>query len=464
MFFEGFGEGSGWDISQHIRLLSPKGGDHLSLDSSLGVRWKYYGPLEDFPRDWRVEGRRPGEEAPTFTRTFRCQRPTDEPATSVYGYPTRICHKNVGYIPDGDYILRIIGGSFSAETEGTFHAGVGEDWPHIELLNPTPGSGDVVFKGDNIQVKFIVRPDDAPVALRIKKGEVTVYSDNVNPSSSSGCGDAEFGSRLCEKTIPINDSFETGRDYKVVVSSRPNPEARMERGIFSILDRPPGPPTDPDAVDIELTGLRVNEDGHLQVNSYVRTFGASVPDRYSLRFLVGKREIPVGRDSPRYVPYGGVVVERSVPTSGGATWIDLGHVDRFVTVAERHSSHQMTFSVMVNISPPYTVPERNYDNNTFVKSLPIRRTYVSVNNPPDCYYESDGRYDTNYEVGSFRLRFNNWGYAPATGDIWVRQTVRGAPFELYSGIEWHMDLGKATITVLGLYQDTIRVPFEYRRR
>jgi hypothetical protein len=236
---QGIGEGSASDISQHIRLLSPKGGDHLSLESMLVVRWKYYGPLEDFPRGWRVEGRRPGEEAPTFTSTFRCQRPTDEPAAFVLGYPTRTCSELVGDIPDGDYILRIIGGSFSAETEGTFHAGVDEYWPHIELFNPTPGSGDVVFKGDNIQVKFSVRPDDAPVVLRIKKGEVTVYSDNVNPSSSSGCGDAEFDSRLCEKTIPINDSFETGRDYKVVVSSRHHSEARMERGIFSILDRPP---------------------------------------------------------------------------------------------------------------------------------------------------------------------------------------------------------------------------------
>lgn len=212
-----------------------------------------------------------------------------------------------------------------------------------------------------------------------------------------------------------------------------------------------------------------------------------------MRFLVGKREISVGREPTRYVPYGGVLVERSVPTSGGATWIDLGHVDSFVTVAERLSSHQMNFSVMVNLSPPYTVTERNFDNNTVVMALPIRRTYVSVNNPPDCYYESDG--DTNYEMGSFRLRFNNWGYAPATGDIWVRQTVREAP-------EGHNDLGGATITVpvttgsdayshgifgsgvtgvslplwrngeleirfygdLGLYQDTIRVPFEYRRR
>ena len=503
MFFSpSFGEGSFFDVSPHIRLLSPKEGDHISLDYDLGVRWKYYGPLEDFPRGWRVEGRRPGEETPTFTRTFRCQSPTDVPAEHVLlGYPTRTCGENVGPIPDGDYTLRIIGGSFSDETEGTFHFGASDDWPHIELLNPTPGSGDVVFKGDNIQVKFIVRPDDAPVVLRIKKGEVTVYSDNVNPSSSSGCGDAEFGSRLCEKTIPINDSFETGRDYKVVVSSRPNPEARNERGLFIIFDRPLGPPIDPDAVDIRLGDLRVNEDGHLQVNFSVVTFGASIPDRYSLlRFLVGKREIPVGRDSPRYVPSGGVVVERNVPTSG-ATWIDLGHVDRFVTAAERRSHHRMNFSVMVNISPPYTVPERNYDNNTFVKSLPIRRTYVThvIPNPSVCYYESDGRYDTNYEVGSFHLRFNNWGYAPATGRIGVMQTAREAPGELAGGTEERNNLGQKEITVpittgsdaymrgifgsgvslplwrngeleirffgdLGLYQDTIRVPFEYRRR
>lgn len=476
-----------------INLLSPKGEHFHFTTGSVTVRWRYHGPLEDCPHTWHIEFTHPGQSTPAFTRTSYCMDHTDEPAADAYSYPTRTCEE-VLLIDNGSYNLKISGGSLTDETDHPFHVGCDREWPNIQVFNPTPRAGGWLFKGDPITVHWSVSPPDATVFIKIEKdGRTLLFDGESGAPGFSGCEPVADGDtfRTCQKTYSMPADFEPGTDYKIVIGSGFfRTRARVESGPFRILEPPLESHTQPDAVDFIIGNrLHVREDGHLEVVVWVQPgTESSPPDSYTLPFLVGHNFS--GEATP-----GGTRVERSVPSSSGSHLIDLGHINRFITAAERRSYEFANFTVRVNLPP--VVEERDYENNLQTNDCPIRHTSVGLTlTSADIIYFNSLSPDLG-NLTPCRMWFINHGYAPATGRIQVIQYARDVPGELYDGSEERIVLGSREITLaptrrgyqlvsifghgvslpqgrngeievifygnLGVYQDTVRIPFQYRR-
>ena len=430
-FFEiqAIGEGHTSSSSPYVRLLSPKGHDYLPLaESQFSVRWRFYGPLEDYPRNWEIEGFHPGEERPVFRRALRCTRPHDEPAADAYGYPSRTCENDVGPIPGGDYILRIHGGEFTDQTRGTFHSGITREWPLIQIFSPTPGRGDFVFMDEMFPLSWTVTPLEAAVEIEIKKGNVVIETRIVT-SNSSDCYSPEGVATHCTIEANIPKGSGEGNDYTVVIKSRTHSDAHAESGPFTVRN-PPGAPTDPNAIDFYLLGLRVREDGHLDVRVRVlpptsSLLRSAIRARYTLPFLVRLSSSASGHR-----------VDRDVPTSVGEYWIDLGHINRFSSNEERRlASTRMAIdiNVLVNITPN-VVTETSYNNNDVtVRSRWLKNPITIATDPLDKF-----SYNASLNRITGAVFINNYGYNPASVIMHVRQKFTNGG---------HRDLGQREFTI-----------------
>jgi len=393
------------------------------------VTWRYRGPMEDFPEHWTIEVLDADHESVlSVDSRIRCDSPVNTPAEDDEEYPSRTCRHT--YVPatsllTGDFIMRVSGGALSAETRGTYHCGVSQEWPCIELLSPTPNDHDWLYQGDPIPVYLIVTPGNADLVIRLMRGLDQLYTHSIAATTCTG----DESTRRCSHEISTNDLIP-GAGYRIVVHSQQHEEARDQRWALSLIDRPFSE-TDPDAVDISLGSLRVTEAGGLEVFTGIqhRPGGQPRPETYELSYIVGK-----GSGAS-----GGIRVEREVPNSSG--WVDIGRIDTLVTGEEKRNDYRMAFTVRVN--QPVIIVERDYTNNITEDFVSIRTVYAEVSlsgaayrddsGSPAVYFRNSGsRHRPHYET-DLQLRLRNRGYAPFDGAVTVRQVARDAPGELASG-------------------------------
>ncbi|GEM_PF-6987483 len=445
---EGGASGTG---PPHVELLSPKGGEHWpESGTTLRIRWRYHGPLEDAPSTWRIEGAHPGDSTPAFTLNSSCRNPIDESAGDMFSYPVRTC-EYLYPIDDGTYNLTISGGSFTDQTDRPFHIGTDRRWPHIQIFSPTPGAGgagDWLFQGDPIPVDWSVKPADAVVIIKItKNGEQLLMDLESGGRDFSGCdpvGDSST-TRHCRKTYTMPEDFEPGSGYKIVIlGATANIQAQAQSGPFRILEPPLTSSPQPGAVDFSLhSPLRAGEDGHLMVPVQVTPANndEAGTDNYNLKFQVGHNFSGTATSW-------GIAVERSVPSSAGEHIIDLGHVNGFLTAAER-AAHvdetHATFTVRVNLPP--TVVERDYENNLQTGGVRIKPVYLSLGRSSSDPIFFHGLSPATSNLSRFTITIDNSGYAPASGTIVVRQYAGEVPGGLSGGSVERIPLGSREITV-----------------
>lgn len=445
---ESFGEGGGFATGgSALFLVTPRRGDHYPFPyDGINVRWRYRGPLADFPARWTVQVLdADGGSAVTTHSGIVCDRPVDAPPEGMETHPTRTCSYTFipgDGTPSGNFRMRVSGGDLSAETSGPFHWGLSWAWPFIQLFNPTPTTIGP-WLGEPIPVRWSVNPESADLIVRLYNGTESVYAAYIPRSS---CGEVTGEVRTCDHLIPTGGHLAPGRFYRVVVHSLQHPEARAERGPFALLENPDRG-TVAEAVDISLPGvdaLRVTETGRLEARGVVSNWagGPPLPASYRLAFLVGRGAGAAG----------GIRFERDVPTP--AAWVDLGHIDAFATAEDRRLGAQTVLTVRVN-QPP-VIDERNYENNIREVYVPIRPIYATVGlsalggfiSGNTLYFEREGRGSDAVYRTELYLSLMNRGYQPVNGTVLVRQRAdSAAPGELSTGSYDRINLGTKEIRV-----------------
>jgi len=344
----------------------------------------------------------------------------------------------------GSYRLRISGAELEAETAGMIHWGVDVDRPFISLYTRPR----VYIQGEQIPVNFQFRPARSDIVIELFRDGERAYT-HVVPRLSCGILDETdingYGtSDWCEHDI-ATDTLEPGiNNYLLVVRSLTTGVGR-EAGPFSIQE-PPFNETDENSTDFRLAGLRVTEEGMLQVMTVVHqppSGRSAIASTYNLPFMVGKED---GTGGYRRVT-------QSVAAAGG--WVDLGHIYSFTTAAERESRNQMVFTVLVN--QPVEIVEPTYDNNRTSGNVRIRSSdiYCRLRAQPGTNYYDASSTTLRYEIDQFRqvitdvdIVCTDYGFTPSagTGSVAVTQVIRSIPGELGSREET-VSLGRKSINL-----------------
>ncbi|MCB2215161.1 MAG: hypothetical protein KQH59_03785 [Desulfobulbaceae bacterium] len=431
-----------------LSLVTPRAGSHIVESERDGrlrmdLSWRYHGPLASLPEHWQMELIDPTTDEVVRSENLACLEARDSPASETQPLPSRTCQAS--YVDDtlsGSYRLRISGAGLEAETAGIIHWGVDVDRPFISLYTHPR----IIIQGEQIPVNFQFRPARSDIVIELFRDGERAYT-HVVPRLSCGILDETdvngYGtSDWCEHDI-ATDTLEPGiNNYLLVVRSLTTGVGR-EAGPFSIQE-PPFSETDENSADFRLAGLRVSEEGLVQV--YTAITPAATGGRvlsYRLAFLVGKTDEP-----GRYQR-----VERNVPASGG--WVDLGHINGFTTAEDRAAHSQLAFTVIVN--QPVEIVEPTYDNNRTTDSLRIRSsdTFCRLRaHPGSTFYDGDAHV-LHYEIDQFRqvitevdIICTDFGFNPSagTGSVAVTQIIRSIPGEL-GNREETVSLGRKAINL-----------------
>jgi hypothetical protein len=378
------------------------------------LEWIYYGPLDAAPDRWRLELLEPSSSVVVETDNLTCNDAVDTPASTSQALPSRRCSSLFSCRDrNGSYHLRLSGAGLSTES-GPVHCGIDELRPHFTWFNVSPTA---VIQGEPISYGFTYSPPESELIVQLLRDDEPEYTRMV-PRQVDDDGYATYEGRIETSSLPIGSS-----NYRLEVRNRYS-GVGLSSDPISILE-PPFAETDDNAVDFRLTGLRVSNEGQLQVNTAITAAAAGVRVlSYRLAYMVGKDDISYRR------------VERDVPASGG--WISLGHIHTFTTVDERRTADLLGLRVLVN--QPVEIVERTYDNNSISRQVWIRGSYAycRLSNAPGETYYGDGvlRYEIDPQWPSDTLTgldlvCYNRGFEDVTGTIEVIQ-YRDVPGELRS--------------------------------
>lgn len=433
-----------------LSLITPRAGSHIVESERDGrlrmnLSWRYRGPLASLPEYWLMELVNPATSEIVRSENLTCLEASDTPASETHPLPSRACQAS--YVDDtlsGSYRLRLSGAGLTAQSAGIIHWGVDVDRPFIGLYTDPR----VYIQGDPIPVSFQFRPARSDIVIELFRDGERAYT-HIIPRLSCGIIDETdsngYGfSDWCRHDIPTDDLTPGINNYRLVVRSLTT-EVGREKGPFSIQE-PPFSETDENSVDFWLAGLRVTEDGMLQVMTSIHqpsSGRSALASSYRLSFMVGKED---GTGGYRRVA-------QSVAASGG--WVDLGHIHGFTTAAERQSRNQMVFTVLVN--QPVEIVEPSYDNNRTTGNVRIRSSDIFCRlraHPGTSYYDANSS-TLHYETDQFRqvitdvdIVCTDYGFAPSagTGSVTVTQVIRSIPGELGSREET-ISLGRKTINL-----------------
>ncbi len=431
-----------------LSLITPRAGSHIVESERDGrlrmnLSWSYHGPLASLPEHWQMELINPDTGEVVRSENLTCLEARDSPASETQPLPSRTCQAS--YVDDslsGSYRLRLSGAGLAAETAGIIHWGVDVDRPFISLYtNPR-----VYIQGEQIPVNFQFRPARSDIVIELFRDGERAYTHIVPRLSCRVLDETDVNgygtSGWCEHDI-ATDTLEPGiNNYHLVVRSLTTGVGR-DAGPFSIQE-PPFSETDENSADFRLAGLRVNEEGQVQVETLITpaTAGGRVL-AYRLAFMIGKTGEP-----GRYQR-----VERNVPASGG--WVDLGHIHTFTTGDERAATSQLNFTVLVN--QPVEIVEPTYDNNKTTGNVRIRSSdiYCRLRAHPGTNFYDASSTTLRYEIDQFRqvitdvdIVCTDYGFNPAagTGSVTVTQVIRSIPGELGSREET-VSLGRKAINL-----------------